>query len=112
MDRRLISCSRGATASCSSAPGAAIGARRYDANLQHLRFSIPNILQEPLGRDLPPLPLFHSLLVHPAADRGELQTLIADVAIEGHLIAAGPPLAFAGDEIRKVRLVATLAAIH
>src|SRR5882757_5488461 len=74
--------------------------------------SIPNILQEPVGRDLASLLLLHGLLVDKAADRGELQSLIANIAIERHLVATGAPLAFARYEVGKIRSVATLAAIH
>src|SRR5262249_45219870 len=76
------------------------------------RSLIPNILQEPFGRDHPALVLFDGLLVDPSADRGELQTLVADVAIERDLVTAYPALAPAGDEIAEVGLVAALAAIH
>src|SRR5262249_24154716 len=76
------------------------------------RSLIPNILQEPFGRDHPALVLFDGLLVDPSADRGELQTLVADVAIERDLVTAYPALAPAGDEIAEGALVAALAAIH
>src|SRR5215470_18951317 len=112
MDRQVISCSRGATATCSSRQPAVIGARRCDMKPAAPRALVANILQEPFGRNLPPLLLLHGLLVHPPADRGELQALIADIAIERHLVAAGAPLALAGDEIGEIWLVAAPAAIH
>src|SRR5882672_3322311 len=74
-------------------------------------FSIPDVLQEPLGRNFPALLLLHGLLENPAADRGELQALVADIAIERDLVAAGAPGAFAGDEVGEIRLVAALAAV-
>src|SRR5437762_741899 len=73
---------------------------------------VANVLQEPVGRDLAAFLLLHRLFVDPTADRGELQALVADIAIERHLVAAGASLGLARDEIGEVRLVAALAAIH
>src|SRR3954451_4055608 len=93
------------------ASGAAARADWPDRHQNHAAL-IPNVLQEPLGWNLPPLLLLHGLLIHPAADRRKLQALIADIAIEGHLIAAGAPLALAGDEIGELGLVSAPAAVR
>src|SRR5262249_45715091 len=75
------------------------------------RPSIPDILQEPLRRNLAPHPALRRLLVDPAADGGELQALVAHVAVEGHLIARGAAGAFARNEIGEIRLLAAAAAV-
>src|SRR5688572_14105937 len=70
-----------------------------------MRGLIADVLQEPLRRDLPSLLRLHGLLVDQSAHRGELQALVADVAIEGDLVARGAALGLAADEIGEVRLV-------
>src|SRR5687768_12155414 len=73
---------------------------------------VPNILQEPLGRNHAADLALDRLLVDEAADRGELQALVADVAIERHLVARGAALGLARNEVGEIGLVAPLAAIH
>src|ERR1700687_4381758 len=73
--------------------------------------SISYILQEPLGRDRTPQAALLGQFVYPTAHARELQTLVADIAVEGDLVARGAALTLAGDEIGEFRLVATLAPI-
>src|SRR5262245_45174867 len=78
---------------------------------QRILALIPNVLQEPVGRNLAALLLLHGLLIDEAADRGELQALVADVAIERDLVAVRSSLALAGDKVGEVGLVAAATAI-
>src|SRR4051812_26722546 len=73
--------------------------------------SVPDVLQKPFRGDLPSYRALLGQFIHPTADTGELQALIADVAVEGDLIGRGAAFAFSGDEIGEFRLVATAAAI-
>ncbi len=68
--------------------------------------SVADVLEEPFGRDLAPEAELLCLGVDQGADGGELQALVADIAIKGDLVVAGParrPLSFAAT----VRLGAT-----
>src|SRR5437588_5765686 len=73
---------------------------------------IPNVLQKPFGRNLAALLLPHRLPIDETADRRKLQALVADIAVERHLVRARAAFAFAGDEIDEVGFVAALPAIH
>src|SRR5258705_3599940 len=73
--------------------------------------SVSYILQEPLGRDRTSQAARLGQFVHPTAHARELQTLVADIAIEGYLITTSAAYAFPGDEIGKFRLVAAFSAI-
>src|SRR5258705_3388676 len=73
--------------------------------------SVSYILQEPLGRDRTSQAARLGQFVHPTAHARELQTLVADIAIEGDLITRRAAFAFAGDEIGKFRLVTAFSAI-
>src|SRR5438477_4243865 len=79
--------------------------------LHRNKLLVTNVLQEPFGWNFAALLLFQRLPVHPAADGRKLQALIADVAIERHLVAAGAAFALAADEIGEIGLVAALPPI-
>jgi hypothetical protein len=53
--------------------------------------SIPNVLQEPVCRHLPPDTDGLGFFIDQPADGGELKPLITDIVIEGDLLIIGPP---------------------
>src|SRR5271165_4431798 len=73
---------------------------------------IPDVLQEPLRRKLPPDAGGLRLAIDEAADGGELQALVAEVVVESDLRIVRPPRHLAGDEIAVVRIVAAEPALH
>src|SRR5215831_11855084 len=79
--------------------------------LIHCTGSIPDVLQEPLRRNLPAHLALHRLLENPAADGGELQALVADVAVERDLVARRAAGALARHQVGEIRLVAAAAAV-
>src|SRR5258708_20306534 len=66
--------------------------------------SVSYVLQEPLGRDRTSQTARLGQFVHPTAHARELQTLVADIAVEGDLIGRSSAFACAGDAIAKFRL--------
>src|SRR6266566_32077 len=92
------------------AQSARVATRNWCGGVLHK--SVTNVLQEPLGRNFTAFALLHRLFINPAADRGEQQSLIADVAVKRDLVAPCASLAFARRKIRKIRLVAAAAPIR
>src|SRR4051812_10443641 len=72
---------------------------------------IANVLQKPFGWNLPPHLLLLGHFVNPSSHGGELQTLIAHIAVEGDLLRRSPSRTFSRHQISKVGLIAAAAAI-
>src|SRR6266436_5709131 len=73
---------------------------------------VSNVLQEPLGGNFPPETSRFGFSVHQAADRGELQALVAEVVVERDLLFACSSRHFAGDEVAIVGIIAPETAFH
>src|SRR5271165_5833855 len=73
---------------------------------------IPDVLQEPLGRKLPPDAGGFRFAIDEAADGRELQALVAEVVVESDLRIVRPPRHLAGDEIAVVRVIAAEPALR
>src|SRR6266496_1278004 len=70
-----------------------------------------DVLQEPFGGELLPQTVRPDPFVDPAAHRGELQPVVADVVPEGDLLVAGPPGDLAAEVVAEGRQLHVVAEL-